>query len=70
MPDLTIPGDLDFMAVVDVTGLGSEAGGVGDVIGLADAITAAQDKGLSSYLLEDGQPVAAIVPVARGRLPR
>ena len=63
MPDLTIPADLEFMAVVDVTGLGSEAGGVGDVIGLADAIESARDRRLSCYLTDHGVPVAAIVPV-------
>jgi hypothetical protein len=65
MPDLTIPANLDFMAVVDVTGLASEAGGVGDVTGFADAIESARDRGLSCYLVDDGIPVAAIVPVAR-----
>lgn len=65
MPDLTIPGDLEFMSVVDVTGLGNEPGGTGDVTGLADAVRSARDHGMSCYLLEDGQPVAAVVPVAR-----
>lgn len=65
MADLAIPGDLEFMSCVDVTGLGVEPRGVGDVTGLADAIAAAQDKGMSCYLTEDGEPVAAIVPVRR-----
>jgi hypothetical protein len=65
MPDLTIPGDLEFMSVVNVTGLASEAGGTGDVTGLADAIESARDRGMSCYLLENGVPVAAIVPVGQ-----
>lgn len=65
MPDLAIPGDLEFMSVVDVTGLGDEPRGIGDITGLADAIASAQDKGMSCYLLEGGEPVAAIVPVRR-----
>jgi hypothetical protein len=65
MPDLTIPGDLDFMAVINVTGLGTERNGLADVTGLADAIQNARDHGASCYLLENGVPVAAIVPVDR-----
>lgn len=68
MPDLAIPGDLEFMAVVDVTGLGGEPRGIGDVTGLADAVKSARDLGQSCYLLEDGRPVAAIVPVSRPAL--
>lgn len=65
MPDLSIEAGLDFMAAVNVTGLGDEPDGVGDVTGLADAIRAAREMGMSCYLTEHGVQVAAIVPVKR-----
>jgi hypothetical protein len=65
MADLAIPGDLEFMSCVDVTGLGDEPRGVGDVTGIAAAIASAKEHGLSCYLTEGGEPVVAIVPVRR-----
>jgi hypothetical protein len=66
MPKFSIPPGLDFMAEVNVSRLGEERDdGLGDVTGLADAIGSARDKGLSCYLVQDGVPVAAIVPVRR-----
>lgn len=56
---------LDFTAEVDVTGLGTEPSGLGDVTGLADAIRSAKEFELTTYLVESGRQVAAIVPVKR-----
>ena len=55
------------MAELDVTGLGSGPGGVGDVMGFYDAIQLAKPGPGGSppaitWLMEDGQRVAAIVP--------
>jgi hypothetical protein len=68
-PRISVPPGLDFTATVDVTGLGGEAGGGGDVTGLAGAIADARDKGLICYLEDAGVQVAAIVPVVREPAP-
>lgn len=50
-------------AVINVTGLGDEPGGIGDVTGIAYAIKSARDYGAVTYLTEDGRSVAAIIGV-------
>lgn len=60
------------MAELDVTGLGSEPGGVGDVMGFYDAIELAQagpggSPPAVTWLMRDGEQVAAIVPVGQGQ---
>lgn len=53
---------------IDVTGLGDEPGGAGDVTGIADAIASAKTSHLPTLLLEHGYPVAKITPVTTADL--
>lgn len=61
MGSVRIPADADMGAEIDVTGLGDEPGGVGDVSGIARAIENARKYGTVTYLTIDGWRVAAIV---------
>jgi hypothetical protein len=61
MPQPSIRPGLDFTAEMDVTGL--TTGNVEDVSGFAEAIRLARDSGISTYLIDNGRQVVAIVPV-------
>ena len=58
-----IPADVTSAAEIDVTGLGFERGGLGDVTGIARAIEFARTRGAVCYLVVNRVRVAAIVGV-------
>jgi hypothetical protein len=65
MSKYSVPPDVVSAAEIDVTGLGDEPDGLGDVRGLANAIRNIRRYGEGvTYLTDHGERVAAIVAVS------